>query len=284
MTDLRQEIQNGFASAALQSQTETNAAQGEDNMPAAREATEIVSAPKSYKQEFKDSFKTLSPEWQKYLVSREKEYEQGLSRARNAYGWVEKLSGERKDLITAKGFKNMEDYVSTLIGVADSLEDNPKAVISRLQSLYGVSGAANDNQLQTQLLSQNERICELQKSLAAFLSDQAQNEYQAFLNAKDEAGELKHIYFDALKDQMQLLLKTGLAKNLEDAYEQAIWRVADVREQVLQHMANQKIMCRGNEARRAQTASFEPASKNEGAPRELSLREEIERNYDRFGE
>ena len=284
MNDLKEEILKGFASAELQSQAETSVASGEDNAPDTREPTEIVSAPKSYKQEFKDSFKTLSPEWQKYLATREKEYEQGLSRARNAYGWVDKIADAKKDLIAAQGFKNFEDYVNTLIGVADSLEKDPKTVISKLQSAYGISSAANDNTLQKQLSSQNAQISELQKSLEAFLDERAQNEYQAFLNAKDEAGKLKHIYFNDLKDQMQLLLETGLARNFEDAYEQAIWRVDHVRKKVLEDLAKKQIERRGHELKRAQTASFEPASKKDGVVRELSLREEIERNFDRFGE
>ena len=284
MDDLKEEILKGFASADLQSQAETNAAKGEDSITDAREPIEVVSAPKSFKQEFKDSFNTLSPEWQKYLVSREKEYEQGLSRARNAYGWVDKLAGEKKALIASQGFKNFEDYVSTLIGVADSLESDPKAMISKLQVLYGVSSAANDNNMQTQLLSQNAQITELQNTLNAFLDERAQREYQAFVNAKDEEGKIKHIYFDELKDQMHLLLARGLAENLEDAYDQAIWRVARVRDEVLQNLAKQQIDRRENEAKRAQAASFEPASKIEGSTRELSLREEIERNFDKFGE
>lgn len=284
MNDLKEEILKGFASAELQSQAETSVASGEDNASDTREPTEIVSAPKSYKQEFKDSFKTLSPEWQKYLATREKEYEQGLSRARNAYGWVDKIADAKKDLIAAQGFKNFEDYVNTLIGVADSLEKDPKTVISKLQSAYGISSAANDNTLQKQLSSQNAQISELQKSLEAFLDERAQNEYQAFLNAKDEAGKLKHIYFNDLKDQMQLLLETGLARNFEDAYEQAIWRVDHVRKKVLEDLAKKQIERRGHELKRAQTASFEPASKKDGVVRELSLREEIERNFDRFGE
>lgn len=284
MNDLKEEILKGFASAELQSQAETNVASGEDSLPDTREPTEIVSAPKSYKQEFKDSFKTLSPEWQKYLATREKEYEQGLSRARNAYGWVDKIADAKKDFITAQGFKNFEDYVSTLIGVADSLEKDPKMVISKLQSAYGISSAANDNTLQKQLSNQNAQISELQKSLEAFLDERAQNEYQAFLNAKDDKGKLKHIYFDDLKDQMQLLLETGLARNFEDAYNQAVWRVDHVREKVLEDLAKKQIERRGHELKRAQTASFEPMSKKDGVARELSLREEIERNFDRFGE
>ena len=284
MNDLKEDIIKGFASADLQSQAEINAAEGEDSITDAREPMEVVSAPKSYKQEFKDSFSTLSPEWQKYLASREKEYEQGLSRARNAYVWVDKLAGEKKAVIASQGFKNFEDYVSTLIGVADSLESDPKAMISKLQVLYGVSSAANDNNLQTQLLSQNAQITELQNTLNAFLDERAQREYQAFLNAKDEEGKIKHIYFDELKDQMQLLLQRGLAENLEDAYDQAIWRVARVRDEVLQNLAQRQIGRRENETKRAQAASFEPASKREGSTRELSLREEIERNYDRFGD
>ena len=79
MDNLRQEILNGFASADLQSQAETDVVKGEETEKQPRDVSAVISAPNSYKQEFKDSFHTLSAEWQKYLSSREKEYEQGLN-------------------------------------------------------------------------------------------------------------------------------------------------------------------------------------------------------------
>ena len=283
MDNLRQEILNGFASADLQSQAETDVAQDEETEKQPRDVSTVISAPNSYKQEFKDSFHTLSIEWQKYLSSREKEYEQGLSRARNAYGWIDKIAAEKKDLIAAQGFKNFEEYINTLIEVADGLEKDPEAVLFKLETAYGVKCAANDNTLQKQISSQNARIDELKANLQFFENERAVRELEAFANAKDETGRLKHVYLDELKGQMQLLIKAGLASSFEDAYNQAMWRVENVREKVLADWAKGEISRRENEAHKAKKASFEPESKNEGSARELSLREEIERNYNKLG-
>jgi hypothetical protein len=37
------------------------------------------------------------------------------------------------------------------------------------------------------------------------------------MNAKDESGNAKHVYFDEVRDEMVALLKSGLAKDYEDA-------------------------------------------------------------------
>lgn len=283
MDNLRQEILNGFASADLQSQAETDVAKGEETEKQTRDVSTVISAPNSYKQEFKDSFHTLSAEWQKYLSSREKEYEQGLSRARNAYGWIDKIATEKKDLIAARGFKNFEEYINTLIEVSDGLENNPEAALVKLEAAYGVKCAVNDNALQKQISSQNARIDELKANLQFFENERAVRELEAFANAKDENGRIKHVYLDELKEQMRLLIKAGLASSFEDAYNQALWRVENVREKVLADRAKAEFSRKENEAHKAKRASFEPESKNEGSARELSLREEIERNYNKLG-
>lgn len=281
MTDLRNQIEEAWTSAEEQSAEPKEVVTSENN-PTAPEPVEVIAAPNSYRQEFKDSFNTLSPEWQKYLNEREKEYQQGLSRSRNAYSWVDKFYNDRKDNLTAQGFKGSQDYLETLVGIADSLEKDPENTIARLRSAYGVN--SGDTDLQRQVAALSQKLNEQQSFLQAKENERVKGEFDAFINAKDEGGNLKHKYYEEVKPEMITLLNAGLAKNFEDAYDKAIWQVESVREKILSEQAQKTLEAKTTQAKVAKTAAFEPSSKKEGTAKPLSLREQIERNYDNLGE
>ena len=282
MSDLRETLEEAYASADEQSQEPQNVVDSENNNPTPAEVAEVITAPNSYKQEFKDSFNTLTPEWQKYLSAREKEVEQGLSRARNQYSWVDKAYNDRKDALTSQGFNNVQEYFNTLVTIADSLEKDPAQTIAQLQSIYGVS--ADNNPLQKQITELSNRLNQQQGYLQAKEKERVKSEYDAFVNQKDESGQLVHGYFEEVRPQMLQLLQAGLAKNFEDAYNQAIWQVETVRNKIIAEKANASIAQKTAVAQKAKTASFDPSSKNEPAPKNYDLREELERNYDKLGE
>lgn len=282
MSDLRETLEEAYASADVQSQEPQTVATDEDNNTAPAEPVEVITAPNSYKQEFKDSFNTLTPEWQKYLSAREKEVEQGLSRARNQYSWVDKAYNDRKDNLVSQGFNNAQEYFNTLVSIADSLDKDPQSTITQLQSIYGVGVADNPLQKQVQALSQ--QLAQQQGYLQAKENERVKNEYDAFINAKDDKGNLTHAYFEDVKGDMLKLLQAGLANNFEDAYNKAIWQVESVRNKIIAGQKNAEIAQKTAVAQKAKSASFDPTSKTEPAPKEYDLREELERNYDKLGE
>lgn len=281
MTDLREQIEDAWTSAEGQS-SEPSVATSENNEEVIATPAEVITAPNSYRQEFKDSFNTLTPEWQKYLNEREKEYQQGLSKARNNYSWIDKFYNDRKDVLTQQGYKNVQDYLETLDGIAKSLDSDPATTLAKLSSMYGVS--SQDDTLQRQLNAQNQAISQLKGYLQSQENERAKNEYDNFVNAKDEAGNPLHAYFEDVKSEMQTLLQAGLAKNFDDAYNQAIWRVEDVRNKLLEAKAKEQLAIKTTQAKVAKTAAFDPQTKKEGEPKKLTLREQIERNYDSLGE
>lgn len=281
--DLRKDIEEAYASVETQSDEFSKpVAVSEENNEVSREPTEVISAPNSYKQEYKDDFNTLPLKWQEYLATREKEVEQGLSRARNNYSWVEKAFHDRKDSLSAQGYHNAEEYFKKLIDVADALEKNPTSTLNDLKSIYGVFD--EQEPLQRRLTDLQNQLTEQQKFIQMRDCERAQQELAAFLNAKDDSGCLKHVYFDDVKDEMKALLRAGLATNYEDAYNQSLWRVESVRQNLLRDMAEAEIKRREHEAQKIKDAGFYPSSKADAKPKVLSLREEIERNYDLLGE
>ena len=288
MTDLRQQIEDAWTSADEQSsaQPQTVATTSENNNETApAEPTEVITAPNSYKQEYKDTFNQLPTEWQKYLATREKEVEQGLSKARNQYSWVDKVYNDRREALAAQGYNSAQDYINDLVFISDALAKDPTATLEALRSNYGIEASGQENNaLQRQLMALQQTVNQQQSYLNAQRQESIMNALNAFMNAKDESGNAKHIYFDDVRDEMVALLKSGLAKDYEDAYNQAVWRVESVRNKMIAAQAKAELEQKTATAQKAKTAAFEPTSKTEGTPKKLSLREELERNMAMFGE
>ena len=287
MTDLRQQLEDAWTSADEQSsaQPQTVATSENNNETAPAEPTEVITAPNSYKQDFKDSFNQLPTEWQKYLATREKEVEQGLSKARNQYSWVDKVYNDRREALAAQGYNSAQDYINDLVLISDALAKDPTATLEALRSNYGIEANGQENNaLQRQLMALQQTVNQQQSYLNAQRQESIVNALNAFMNAKDESGNAKHIYFDDVRDEMVQLLKSGLAKDYEDAYNQAVWRVESVRNKMIAAQAKAELEQKTATAQKAKTAAFEPTSKTEGTPKKLSLREELERNMVMFGE
>lgn len=288
MTDLRQQLEDAWTSADEQSsaQPQTVATTSENNNETApAEPTEVITAPNSYKQEYKDTFNQLPTEWQKYLATREKEVEQGLSKARNQYSWVDKVYNDRREALAAQGYNSAQDYINDLVLISDALAKDPTATLEALRSNYGIEANGQENNaLQRQLMALQQTVNQQQSYLNAQRQESIVNALNAFMNAKDESGNAKHIYFDDVRDEMVALLKSGLAKDYEDAYNQAVWRVESVRNKMIAAQAKAELEQKTATAQKAKTAAFEPTSKTEGTPKKLSLREELERNMAMFGE
>lgn len=283
MTELRQQIEDAWTSAENpQSAEPQNVATSEDDQTAPAEPVEVITAPNSYTKEAKDWFSTLPHENQKYLADREKQYEQGLSRARNQYSWVDKIYNDRKGVLSGN-YENAQAYINDLVLISDALDKDPASTIEQLKQYYGLNGS-QDNALQRQLSELTAKLNEQQRYLDSQRQERSAQEYQEFVNAKDDKGNSKHPYFEEVKSEMINLLKAGMAKNLDDAYNQAIWRVEDIRNKIIASQTGARLEQKATEAQKAKAASFDPTSKKEATPKVLSLREELERNYDKLME
>ena len=182
---------------------------------------------------------------------------------------------------TQQGFNNPQEYYETLNEIAIALDANPAATIARLQEIYGVNGS-QDNALQQQVNTLAQQMQATTRYLDSVRNDRITSEYNAFVNAKDDNGQLKHAYLEEVKDEMKALLSSGMAKNYEDAYNRAIWQVEDVRNKILAEKAKADLAAKSANAVKTKSASFNPSSKSEGEPKEVDLREEIARIYDKY--
>ena len=288
MTDLREQLNEAWSSAETQSTEPENVATSEDNNTAPAEPVEVITAPNSYTKEAKEWFNTLPHENQKYLAEREKQFEQGLSRARNQYGWVDKVFNERKDTLTQQGYKSAQEYINDLVLISDALNKNPAQTLEALKANYSVNNDGQQTQQDNALLRELKALQSEVNKQKSYLDNLEQqkviNEYNTFVNAKDETGNSKHVYFDEVRQEMMALINAGVATGFEDAYNQAIWRVEDVRNKLIAERANGAQVKNAVQTQKAKTAAFEPKTKSEPSDKKRSLREEIEHNMAIYGE
>ena len=226
MSDIREELEKNLASAETQSkETNANEEQPVNQEPAVTD--EWMDAPKAYKKEFQDSFKTLSPEWRQYLIEREKQSERGFSDMGNKLNdlkWVDNLYNTRAERLKANGYSKAQDYIEQLAQIEDALSADPQSTLQALAEAYGVK--FNDN---TALSSLQRQVNDVQQLVAAqrqYIQQQQQETgnrlVNEFVNAKDEAGNPKHPYFNDVREVMTDLIRKGAANDLDTAYNMAI--------------------------------------------------------------
>jgi hypothetical protein len=287
MSDLRDELEQGFSSVETQSETPTISDNVEEQ-PVSQETAVIdewMDAPKSYTKEYQDTFKTLSPDWRKYLIEREKQVERGFSEKNNrieSYKWADNAFNSRQERMAKLGFQKAQDYIEHMTAIDDALELNPAETIKALANAYGVNFGEttnSDTEVQRQIATMQQEMQSYRDFIKNQQQQQANNEFNAFINAKDEAGNPKHPYFEDVKADMSNLLAQGRARNFEEAYNAAIWTNEAVRQKLIEESVKQQLNSKVEAAKVAKDAGFSPKSKAQEEVREKSLREELEEQF-----
>ena len=286
MSDLREELEQNFASADTQSANNEIEEQPQAQNPV---IDEWMDAPKSYTKEYQEAFKTLSPEWRKYLTEREKQVEKGFSdlgNKANAYNWVNDAYNSRQERLSQSGITKAQDYFNLLAQIDDALFKDPKGTIQSLAESYGVNFGENNSALDTlqgKIRNIEQLITNQQAYLQAQQTERAKQAFNEFVNAKDESGNLKHPYLDEVKQDMISLIQGGVSKTLEDAYNKAIYMNEAVREKLIAAKSQADLSSKVAEAGKAKAAGFAPSSKAEPEKREKTLREMLEDEFNKVG-
>lgn len=243
---------------------------------------EYLTAPASYAKEYAETFKTLPPEMRKYLHQREKETEQGFSKYKSQQKWIDDLYNSRKDILSSQ-YTNVQSWVGDLAKLYDLLNgDNPAAIIKSLAKSYNVNLNADTQQDNSAVDPVSQKLALMEErtnTLAQYLANQQQNAamqaIQDFVNEKDDQGNSVHPHFEAVKGIMGQLLNSGSAKNVKDAYDQAIWLNPEVRTKLIEAELKNKTV----EASKAAAAGFDPKSKASPDYSGLTTREILEREF-----
>lgn len=263
---------------------------------AAQEAQPAPIPPASWSVEAKSMFATLPPAAQAEIAKRETDVAKGFEERASQlkrYEPLETAIAPHRDRLALAGVDE-GTYVRSLIA-ADEMLRRPE---SRMQALaqiaqsYGIDlrqfaqpGQQQQPQ-QAQLPPVVQQLMRQVSTLESTLAQQASASEQAQRDQNLQAvrafgADPKHLYFENVKGDMAALIQSGQAKDLEDAYDKAIWLRPDIRPLIQGSAAAQApeaARAKADQARRAAgsiTGSPSPGSAPAGqaAP---SLRAELE--------
>lgn len=192
-----------------------------------------------------------------------------------------------------------ERALPEIVQAWQALVNNPREVLPELAKRFGVDMASLGNQTAPQ-----QSNAWVDPEIAALKSELAELKQQAEARARQEqavaAAEQQRFYqtvsselqdfakgktdFEVLRQDMAALLRSGAAKDLQDAYEKAAWanpQTRATRIEAERKAEEAKRLAEAEKARRAAAVNVRSDSRVNPAPA-ASLRETLERAAERF--
>ena len=271
---------------------------------------EALEAPKHWAKEFKARFEKLDPNGQHLFMSRYKDLEadytkktQNLAQYRKRNEALDEIYGPYKDDFQRAG---MDEVAATrqLLAAHKYLKEDPKQALKWLANSYGVdlgevTGDApqDDEYTDPQIKSLQQQVAQLSGFIQNQQRTQQQNQVEStqsiidqFAQAKDEQGNIKHPHFESLRDTMGVFINSGKAKDLDQAYEMAIYSDPKLRAEMIEEQvrAEQKKKVTTNAVKNAKKVqrsqvkgSATPASP--GLPSGMSIKDTIDLTLKQLG-
>lgn len=290
----QQEEQTGEEEQASSDGEEETAGDEEAQEEQGGEEEQKTAAPEHWKAEHKELFEKLDPEGQKFLLERHKEMEGDYTRKRQQDADLIKQAEAFQPVNEIfKHFPNLQPVptIQRWASIAQSLEQNPKQTIHQLAQQYRVDlGEQEQGYVDPDIQNIDEKVEGLEKRVfQAFKKEQAVANIQKFSEAKTEAGEPAHPYFNELYPDMIRLAHAeraaGREPSLEKLYQDAQWINPDIREHI--QSAQQKAADKkAEEAARAKAEKARKAAKTatsgtglDSPSDDLGLRAQIESQF-----
>ena len=243
-------------------------------------------APSSWKREVAQKWQDLPSEVKNEINRRESDYHKGIEQYKQYAGIgrdIERVIAPHMETIQKLGVHPME-AVGALLNADRQLRtgtpEQKAQLLGQLAQEYGI----DLKQVQPlppvdpavmQLRQQNQQLQRFQQSVIEQQNSQAMSEIERF--SKDPAN----VHFESVKDDMGLLLQSGKADNLQDAYDKAVWMRPDIRKSLVEQQRTEAEKRAAQAARknRAKSASVgikgSSASKGGTLKPDASLRDTL---------
>lgn len=194
------------------------------------EAAPVTTAkkpPEFWPQARKDKFGTLPPDVQDLMLEREAEVEKGFTKMDDERTFGKQLKevvAPYMATIQAEGGTAagaVKDLLNTAYILRSGSPQQKAAIVQQVIKQYGVDtrlfGAQASGQTQQPSINKDEIVRE---AITAFQTQQMNDTIASELKAF--TADTKNVHFAAVKDNMSALLGAGIAKNYQDAYDQAV--------------------------------------------------------------
>lgn len=209
-------------------------------------ATEPSGAPASWSAEEKALWPTLTPAAQAAITRREKAALDGFSQKSaelKRYEALEGVIGPRRMALSAQ-YGDEAKAVQTLFALSDYAAQDPIGFLRYYAQQRGVDLASlvGTPSAQQEQVSADPTVAALQQKLAGFEQyiQQQQTQQTQALQAEVTTtmskfqADPKNKHFEAVRYKMGALIQNGLAKDIQDAYDQAVFADPTTRALVLQ--------------------------------------------------
>lgn len=246
--------------------------QPQEAKPEATASTPPATAPTSWSQDAKAAWASLSPAVQKAVLKREEEASTGIKSYADKLKSVETLQsviGPRAQSLAAQ-YGTPEKGLETLFQLSDFASNDPAGFVRWFAQQRGLPLDQLAYQQPTQnapvdpnLAATQQRLGQLEALLVS--QQRAEQERQtAELNSRIEAfkSDPKNAHFEELRQDMARLIQGGLASDLPDAYEKAMWANPTVRAKVIESQRAQEEATRKAEAEKKAAEARKAAAIN----------------------
>lgn len=196
-------------------------------------------APSSWKREIAEKWKDVPVEVRAEIQRREDDYHKGIEQYKS-FAQVghafERAITPNMDLIQAGGVNPIQ-AIEYLFNAHRTLTyGNPQekaAAIGRIARDCGIDLATVQppppiDPAVRQLQQQNQQLQQFQRSVMDQQNQTAQSEIEQF------RANPANVHFEAVKDDMSLLLQSGRATSLQDAYDKTVWMRPDIRKSLVE--------------------------------------------------
>lgn len=229
-----------------------------EEIPAAP-APEAKKAPSSWKKEAAEAFAALPPHVQDEVLRREGDIHKGIESYR-----TQAETGKRFESALAPYMQTIQQLgvtpeaaVSALMKADHTLRYAPPAVKAQeFQKLAQVYGIDLSQQFDPNVAALQNEVYQLRQQQEQW-QHQQQTQVQQSLNSDIErfAAEPGREHFGAVRDHMAALLQGGQAKDLADAYDQAVYANPQTRAAVLAKQLEAQRAEQTRKAKEARTAA-----------------------------
>jgi hypothetical protein len=223
--------------------------------------------PKSWKKELAPKYETLDPDIQAEIYRREDDVFKGIEQYKSKAQMAQEFEAAIQPYAPTLQSLGVSPIaaVKALMQADHTLRHGTmaqkQAVLMDVIRTYGVEYDPNNPPAQADPTSAE--INALKQKLAALQEAQEQSALTPYLNAVQQfRSDPAHEHYDLLENNILSLISTGAAKDLQEAYEQAIWAHPELRQQQL---ARQQAQAREAEAARVAAAKA-AAVQVRGAP------------------
>lgn len=205
-----------------------------------------------------------------------KEIAEDYSRLAQSQARLDRLDatiGPERAQVLAATYGTVEQGIQNLFAISDMATKNPQGFVLWFCQQRGINLAQMVGQPQAaqQAPSQApdpvmQRVGQLEQMLTNFVQQQQGAQTQGLQSEIDRfASDPSHPYFNDVRADMGALIQSGRAKDLQQAYDMAIWAHPEIRNSLIEGQVKQKSEQQSAAAQQARNASVSVSGSPAGA-------------------